>query len=412
MSRRAAELLFRPETPVPADKSGAFVEEFEIPPRGVAGGPLSGVRLAVKDVIDLAGRVTGYGSPDWAKSHPPAVAHAVCVEPHLDAGATIVGKTHTDELAFSLIGENAHYGVPLNPLAPDRLPGGSSGGSASAVACHLADLALGTDTGGSVRGPASNCGLFGLRPTHGRVPSAGVLPLAPSLDTVGWLARDIAPLRAAVEAVLGDDGPAYGVRFVLVREAWDGADPEVAAALAPALSALAEAHPGAVGELSLSDIAAGLTLPEAADLYRLIQGCESYSCLGPWLESARPTLGATVANVIHTWKDRNRAGLGDALRRRTAVTRALHATLMAERVLVLPTTPTLAPLRAAPPARDASPTGYYTRSLGFLSVAGLARLPQLTLPLGNAGGVPVGLSLVGGWGTDGTLVRTAEAWLA
>jgi amidase len=154
--------------------SGAFVEMFELPP--TAAGPLAGLRFAVKDVIDVARRLTGCGNPTWRKTHPPAAVHAVCVEQLLAAGAQCVGKTVTDELAFSLIGENHFYGTPLNPAAPKRAPGGSSSGSASAVACGLADFALGTDTGGSVRVPASNCGIWGLRPSHGFVSVAGVMP--------------------------------------------------------------------------------------------------------------------------------------------------------------------------------------------------------------------------------------------
>ena len=140
--------------------SNAFIDTCEIPATG--SGPLDGLRFALKDLIDVAGMKTGCGNPSWRDSHPPAVAHAVCVEQLLRAGARCVGKTILDELAFSLIGENHFYGTPLNPEAPDRVPGGSSSGSASAVACGLVDFALGTDTGGSVRVPASNCGIYGF----------------------------------------------------------------------------------------------------------------------------------------------------------------------------------------------------------------------------------------------------------
>src|SRR5262245_14511538 len=164
----------------------AFLERFDVEP--TRSGPLDGLRVAVKDLIDVAGHRTGCGNPRWLETHPPAVAHAVAVEVLLAAGARLVGKTITDELAFSIVGENAHYGTPLNPAAPDRVPGGSSSGSASAVACGLVDFALGTDTGGSVRVPASNCGIWGWRPTHGLVSVAGVVPFAPTLDTVGVFA--------------------------------------------------------------------------------------------------------------------------------------------------------------------------------------------------------------------------------
>ena len=156
---------------------------------GAAAGPLAGLTCAIKDLFDIAGYVTGGGNPDWHASHEAARRTAPVVQKLLDAGATIVGKTHTDELSRGIFGENAHYGTPINPKAPGRVPGGSSSGSAAAVAGQLVDFALGTDTGGSVRVPASFCGIYGLRPSHGRLPFEGVLPQAPSFDTIGWFAR-------------------------------------------------------------------------------------------------------------------------------------------------------------------------------------------------------------------------------
>ncbi|HEY2759150.1 MAG TPA: amidase family protein, partial [Pirellulales bacterium] len=182
------------------EQSGAFVDAFEIAP--TAEGPLSGLTFAVKDLIDIGGYKTGCGNPSWRDSHPPARSNATCVDQLLAAGGRFVGKTVSDELAFSLIGENHFYGTPLNPKAPDRVPGGSSSGSASAVACGLADFALGTDTGGSVRFPASNCGIWGLRPSHDFISVAGVNPFAPTFDTVGVHARSADILARAAGALL------------------------------------------------------------------------------------------------------------------------------------------------------------------------------------------------------------------
>src|ERR1700752_5163834 len=181
-------------------QSNAFVTTFDLPPTG--SGPLEGLRFAVKDTIDVAGFKTGCGNPTWRDSRPAAVVHAVCVEQLLRAGTRCVGKTISDELAFSLLGENHFYGTPLNRAAPDRVPGGSSSGSASAVACGLVDFALGTDTGGSVRVAAGNCGIWGLRPSHGFISVAGVMPFAPTFDTVGILARDGDVLRRSAEVLL------------------------------------------------------------------------------------------------------------------------------------------------------------------------------------------------------------------
>src|SRR5271155_634032 len=182
---------------------GAFVPGPRLTVAPTAAGPLSGLTFAVKDLIDVAGTPTGGGNPDWLKAQEPAATSAPAVEALLAAGATLYGKTITDELAFGLEGVNAHYGTPVNPACPDRIPGGSSSGSGVAVAAGLVDFALGTDTGGSVRVPASFVGVFGFRPTHGAVSTAGVLPFAPSYDTVGWFARDAGVLRRVGETLLG-----------------------------------------------------------------------------------------------------------------------------------------------------------------------------------------------------------------
>ena len=193
----------RPKEPTVVEEGKAFVQKVVVNPTG--SGPLDGLGFAVKDLIDIGGHKTGCGNPSWQYSHPPATVNALCVEQLLAAGARCVGKTVTDELAFSLLGENHFYGTPLNPKAPDRVPGGSSSGSASAVACGLADFALGTDTGGSVRVPASNCGTWGLRPSHGFISVAGVNPFAPTFDTVGILASSAVVLARAASVLLGQE---------------------------------------------------------------------------------------------------------------------------------------------------------------------------------------------------------------
>src|SRR5215207_5220806 len=188
---------------ISVEQSGAFIERFTLPPTN--DGPLRGLRFAVKDLIDVAGHRTGCGNPTRLATHPPAEVSAICVEQLLAAGAQCEGKTITDEFAFSLLGENHHYGTPLNPAAPGRVPGGSSNGSASAVACGLVDFALGTDTGGSVRVPASKCGIWGWRPSHGLISVAGVMPFAPTLDTVGVFTRSAERLEQVATVLLATD---------------------------------------------------------------------------------------------------------------------------------------------------------------------------------------------------------------
>src|SRR6266480_663273 len=207
------------------DTLGAFCRHTHVAMEGAAAGPLCGTTFGVKDLYHIAGHRTGFGNPVWFETHPVADRTAVAVQRLLDASARMVGKTHTDELAYSLNGENRHYGTPVNANAPGRVPGGSSSGSAAAVAGGLVDFALGSDTGGSVRVPASFCGLYGVRPTHGRIPLDGILLQAPSYDTIGWFARD-AELFARVGAVLLQSNvpAARPCRLVLAEDAFEVAD--------------------------------------------------------------------------------------------------------------------------------------------------------------------------------------------
>src|SRR5437016_7180406 len=275
-------------------QSSAFLTTFELQPTG--SGMLDGLCFAVKDVIDVAGWKTGCGNPTWRDSHPSAVANAVCVEQLLRAGARCVGKTISDELAFSLLGENYFYGTPLNAHAPNRVPGGSSSGSASAVACGLVDFALGTDTGGSTRVPASNCGIWGFRPSHGFVSVAGVNPLAPSFDTVGVLAQS-ADVLAKVGLVLLAGAPLSASKpatIYLIREAFALADADVQEALSEPMRRLRETFGGAVRESSLQELVAdhaGHNFATWADTFCVIQWAEIKSCLGAWIANTRPEFG-------------------------------------------------------------------------------------------------------------------------
>ena len=189
------------------DRLGAFCRDTYVEMEGASHGPLRGLKFAVKDIYDVAGHRTGFGNPDWLRTHGPAAQTAPVVQRLLDAGAHLVGKTHTDELTWSFTGENAHYGAPVNVNAPGRVTGGSSSGSASAVAAGVVDFAVGSDTGGSVRLPASFCGILGMRPTYGRIPLDGVCPLAPSFDTCGWFARDVGVFERVGRTLLRDEAP-------------------------------------------------------------------------------------------------------------------------------------------------------------------------------------------------------------
>ena len=403
-----------------ASESRAFVTRFTLPPTG--SGRLDGLRFAVKDLIDVAGWRSGCGHPLWRSTHPPAVVHALCVEQLLRSGAECMGKTVSDELAFSLLGRNPFDGTPLNPRAPDRLTGGSSSGSAAAVACGLADVALGTDTGGSVRVPASQCGLFGFRPSHGFVSVAGVNPLAPSFDTVGLFAPT-AELLARVGTVLlaterqepGEPGTIH-----VLREAWDLADPEVREALAEPLQRLRHRFGGRLREVSLQElagIAPGASLAAWRDTFCLIQWAEIRSCLGAWIEATKAAFSPAVEASFALTRQLDRRRIAGAVADREAIFRGLRRRLGPRDLLCLPTTPVVAPRidepspeRSSPSTGDATGGGssYYPRTLALTCVASLGRLPQVSLPVAEAAGVPVGLSLLAAHGEDGFLLEVVR----
>jgi Asp-tRNA(Asn)/Glu-tRNA(Gln) amidotransferase A subunit family amidase len=243
-------------------------------------GPLEGLRVAVKDLFAVTGFAVGGGNPDRLAEALPADADAPAVATLRAAGAAVAGIAQTDELAYALSGTNVHYGTPPNPAAPDLVTGGSSSGPAAAVALGEADIGLGTDTGGSIRVPASCCGLYGLRPTHGAVPTEGVLPLAPSFDTVGWLARDAGTLRI-VGAVLLPPGDAELPRRVLRV---DGADPDAVARDAARWGARVEP----IGWPGSADPTAMLAA------FRAVQAAEAWRLHGAWIEAHPRSLAADV----------------------------------------------------------------------------------------------------------------------
>lgn len=394
---------------ISAEQSGAFMERFTLPP--TRDGPLRGLRFAVKDIIDVAGHRTGCGNPTWLATHPPASVSAVCVEQLLAAGATCEGKTVTDEFAFSLLGQNHHYGTPLNPAAPDRVPGGSSSGSASAIACGLADFALGTDTGGSVRVPASNCGIWGWRPSHDLISLAGVMPFAPTLDTVGVFTRNAELLKNVATVLLASDATAttnFEPRSIhLVRDVFEISDPGVRSALSEPIQQIRTLFGSRVRDTSLAELCGD---SRAADLgtwvniYRMLQGTEYDSCLGSWIAATRPEVGPAMAAGIEFVKKLDRTRIGESVALREHYFNRLNTALAPGDLLCIPTAPTIAPLKGST-AYDRK-CDYYQRTLSLTAVAGVARLPQVSMPLGHVDGAPVGLSLLAARGNDRPLLDT------
>jgi amidase len=393
------------------EQSGAFIERFTLPPTGK--GPLDGLTFAVKDLIDVAGHPTGCGNPTWLATHPPAAVSAICVEQLLAAGARCEGKTITDEIAFSLLGENYHYGTPLNPAAPDRVPGGSSSGSASAVACGLVDFALGTDTGGSVRVPASNCGIWGLRTSHGLISVAGVMPLAPTFDTVGFFARDLDVLQRVARVLLpGSDQamrPSSSPVIHLVKEAFELADPEVRAALDPAVEGVRQSFGDRVRETSLAELCGDKRAADSTTwltIYRVLQGTEMLSCLGAWIEDAKPTFGPAPSAGLRFVRSHDRTRMGEWIELRERYCNRLGASLAGGNLLCLPSAASIAPLKGSKSYERTS--DYYQRMLPVTAIAGVGRLPQISMPLATVAGAPIGLSLVVARGEDLYLLEIAK----
>jgi amidase len=386
-----------------ADTAGAFCPHGRFALAGAPTGPLAGLTFGVKDFIDIAGHVTGAGNPRWLETHAPAQQTAPCVTVLLAAGASMIGKTISDELAYSLNGDNVHYGTPLNSAAPDRVPGGSSNGSASAVAAGLCDFALGTDSGGSVRIPASYCGLFGIRTTHGLMRLDGVVPFQPSFDVLGWFTRD-ATLFAEVGRALLPAAP-RGLpplrRLLHSVDAEAETDAPSLAALTPALAATAR-HFGAAEPVRVAPD--GLEAWRA--LFRQVSAAEVWSVLGAWIEEARPILGPAIAERFAFARDASRQDPAPGQAARAVISRRLRDLLGEDGVLLLPTAPGPAPLLKA---SGEAVESFRQRAQRLTCIAGLGGLPQVTMPAAAIDGAPLGLSLIGPHGRDIDLLALAAA---
>jgi amidase len=384
------------------DDIGAFVPGPRVRIEGRAGGPLSGLTFAAKDLFDVAGVPTGGGNHDWPTGRPIPARHSWAVQTLLDGGATLIGKTITDEVSLGILGENAFDGTPKNVRAPGRVPGGSSSGSAAAVAAGICDTALGTDTGGSVRVPSSFCGLYGIRPTHGRIDTRGMLPQAPTSDTTGWFARDAETFAKVSSVMLGEAiPPALPTNLVIATDAFGFADANVSAALRPMAMKLAQL----IGH-SREDIMAPQGLSVWARAQRSLQPVEAYNTFKPWLDARNPRFAFSVAKALVMGSmipESDRAWAN--LMRQEA--RGRMAYLLPEgTILCLPTTPFPAPLAGQPlsvldPLRD--------RITCLCAQGGLAGHPQVSLPGATVDGLPVGLSIIGPRGSDAGLVTVARA---
>lgn len=384
------------------EEIGAFVPGPRVHIEGRAGGPLSGLTFAAKDLFDVAGVPTGGGNHDWPTGRPVPSRHSWAVQTLLDSGATLIGKTITDEVSLGILGENPFDGTPVNVRARGHVPGGSSSGSAAAVAARICDTALGTDTGGSVRVPASFCGLYGIRPTHGRIDVTGMLPQAPTADTTGWFARDAGTFAQVSSVMLGEAIPAaLPTRLVVAVDTFGFADPNVAAALQPMVKRLM----GLIGQ-SHEDIMAPQGLSVWARALRSLQPVEAYATFKDWLDARNPRMAFSVARGLLAGAMIPASEQGWANLMRQDVRGRMAYLLPAGTILCMPTTPFPAPIAGQPlsvldPLRD--------RITCLCAQGGLAGHPQVNLPGATIDGLPIGLSIIGARGSDASLIAVARA---
>ncbi|MEU4311119.1 AtzH-like domain-containing protein [Nocardia sp. NPDC024068] len=354
-------------------------------------GSLSGESVAVKDLYAVAGQRVGAGNPARLEAAEPEPEHAWAVERLLAEGADVRGISRTDEFAFGLAGTDTHYGAPPNPRAAQRVPGGSSSGSASAVSLGHATIGLGTDTGGSVRVPAAYQGLWGIRTTHGAVSVRGLLPLSPSFDTVGWLTKGPALLSRVAGSLLPPDETTPGDS--VTAEALLGlAEPDIA-----------ESIRALVADIPRID----WTFDSSAMLttFQTLQAYEAWQVHGPWLTTRWDTLRPDVrgrferAAAVST-------GEADRARREVAVLRIRIRELLRDRVLVLPSASSV-----APPVHDSDAVhAIRTATMQLTCIAGIAGLPAVSVPGETRAGLPFGMCLVGPPRSDRGLIALAERW--
>ena len=386
--------------PPEAYRSCFVPHDLAAPVKGAASGPLAGLSAVVKDMYDIAGERTGCGSPEWLATHPPAARNCPPVQKILDAGATIIGKTVCDEYFYSVSGANAHYGTPVNIRAPGRLPGGSSAGSAAACGAGLCDFALGSDTGGSVRVPASFNGIYGLRPTHERIEHSGVADMAPSFDVPGWFAATPGVFRKVGAVLLDNRRVAAQIdRVVVLEDAFAQAEEPVADLLRTLLEFMSDDLPG---------MAHGRIAPDGFDpwreAFRIVQAYETWQTFGAFVTKHRPNIGPGVKERMQ-FASTVTSAQADASREVVNKARDhIRQIVVPGTVLALPTAPSIAPKIEI---SGAELEEFRTRVMRLTCTSGISGLPQMNIPGGTINGCPIGLSFIGWAGGDEALLDLA-----
>ncbi|KAL3814407.1 hypothetical protein ACJIZ3_015675 [Penstemon smallii] len=408
---------------------GAFTERFELlpfpqPPPPAARLPLSGLTFAINDNIDVKGYVTGYGSADWKRTHEAAGKTAIVVTIMLRSGATCAGKTVMDELGFGILGENKNYGTPTNPIKPSHIPGGSSSGSAVAVAAQLIDFALGSDTIGGIRVPASFCGIFGFRPSHGAVSSIGVLPNSQSLDTVGCLASDPSVLHRVGHVLLQLNPlePKKTRRIIIADDVFQLSKVPMLKTVhivskitgklsgyqAPKHMNFEQYITSNVSSLKifcddLTNQQNGIsTLKALSSAMLLLQRYEFKTNHEEWIKSVKPKLGPDVSSRVWAAVNTVQENVKSLYKVRMEMRAALQSLLKDDGILVIPTV-------ADPPLKLKSrglPAESRDRMHALLSIANMSGGCQVAIPLGKHDESPISVSFIASHGADKFLLDT------
>jgi amidase len=351
-------------------------------------------------MYDISGERTGAGNPTWLATTQAATRNAAAVQRLLDAGASIIGKAICDEFFYSVAGMNAHYGTPDNIRAPGRMPGGSSSGSAAATAAGVCDIGLGSDTGGSVRVPASFCGLYGIRTTLGRVDTTGAMDMSPSFDTIGWFANGPGVFRRVGGVLLGGQpAPARISRLLIADDGFAEADEPVAALLREAVARMA----GALAGPEAVRVAPG-GLDPWREAVRVIQAYEIWQVYGRFITEKKPTFGPGVAERMQIASTITKAQADTAREVQAAARQQIRTLVQPGTVLALPSAPCIAP-RLDTPADGLE--SFRLRVMRLTCIAGLAGLPQISIPVGTVSGCPTGLSFIGWERSDEALLDLA-----
>jgi amidase len=379
----------------------AFVsEDLVLEPTGV--GILQEMSFAVKDIFAIKGYTSGAGNPDWLSTHAPADQTAGSINRLLGQGARLTGTTQTDELMYSLNGENFHYGTPVNPKAPNRIPGGSSSGSAVAVSAGLVDFALGTDTGGSIRIPAAYCGIYGFRPTHGLVSMNGIIPLAESFDTLGWMTRDPGILLKVGLSLIDGPFPTDNSfkRMYLGKDAWALADEDCMGLALNPIKILTRL----TGNCESMEVASE-GLEAWMNAFRTLQGLEIWRAHSQWIQDENPTFGPGIADRF-AWASSLRDEDGKFYHgMREDIKIRMFDLLGEDGILIIPTAPGIAPLLQQSGEEMDKRRG---KTLQLTCIAGLAGLPQITIPMTSLEGSSYGISVIAGPRQDIKLLTWAN----